>query len=579
MRKVIVVAAVCLVLAADSGADIVYLRSGKILRGPVTRKDGKVQVETSAGVKTAFLSEVVHIVHTGGDDQPARPSDQTPVPPEEPPVPPAPLEVPATQPAGADTVASPRSKAFRVENAVMPESMVYFLERIMARTPPGESTYYLRRDIEAWRVVAHERKRRSGPRWVGPKDFVRHRRTYVKYRAEAADLIRQAYRLRSKKKPEEIAERRRLAEAAHSKAARAASVWADPLLKRFLMGLAFLDSGDYRRAAQFFKLCVGEAPLVAAFHQAYGQALLHQQRALPALEAFVMTMRLKPNLKSAELQTQLELIKKTMQKVPGRKVTDPIYVAAEELVAEYDQQTRRSSYTSRRSFWLMPAEKSWQRRDNELPVPPYDRLVFRQCLGVPLGTSLLMVDTAAVKEALAMYVQIDEDTVVPAEAIRTGAYKEKARLPVTLVGVPGCLFEPVDVAFGAPPKNSKATMYAVNFMTEMGSSVRLAQGKVISATEDGAVDLTVGPAAGEGVAPVFNGDGALMGLRTGRTDVRLRRCGMSMFLPPGKLAELLEYALSRTRDSSRRSRQTEKTRSATGRCFVVYAIASELLEE
>ena len=604
MRRSWLLAAAVLTVAAGAAADIVYLRGGKMLQGKTTREGDMIVVRSDTGETKVPLSDVVHIVPS---EEPAASLD-TPLSASTKPA-------PANRPAGADldeptapppvpvsaegavNPAAPE-RTFAADQASMADMQVFAWERVMARMAAGAESYYLRQEIDRAKGTAHERKRRVGANWLGPKEFVSHRAAYVKKLAEAQEIISRAGRLDLAKTDKEIADHRALMAAGNRKLQEAADMWADPLLRRYLLGLAMLWGGqDTDRAAALLGSLTRECPLVAGYQQAHGMALMAQKRELTALAAYVEMMRLRPDPRGADKQTIIDLVDKAMQQVPGHKVKSPVYQAAQELVEKLKAQKAASGFgggfgAARKNdvTLLMPDTKgrSWQTRGQVLPVPPYDRLIFRQAVGVPIAPDLMLVDAKAAADAMEIYVQIDSRTVVPAqlERAKTG---EPGTPAVSVLRLKGYAFHPLVQADPADlTANTSVVAFATDFYSEMGNRIRTVTGKVVpdAPKSEGQTPFTLGLAAGEGAAPVLMGDDMLVGFLTGRIDTPAARCGLSKFIPVADLDYLFKSIKIGSSAAPLRKPGSNVLPApaapagvdVAGKAFLVYFIVPEVLE-
>ena len=140
----------------------------------------------------------------------------------------------------------------------------------------------------------------------------------------------------------------------------AATVWPDTIIREFLAGTLDLRAKNYKRAKQRFSNCIDAEPLVAAFHQGRGIALIGLNQHLQALEEFSVCLQLRD-----DSFRSLELVGEAMRVTPGAKIKDPAYVKAKDLLAQYEKPKTAYRIRSRRMAWLMPG-RLWQSRDETL---------------------------------------------------------------------------------------------------------------------------------------------------------------------------------------------------------------------
>ena len=210
-------------------------------------------------------------------------------------------------------------------------------------------------------------------------------------------------------------------------------------------------------------------------------------------------------------------------------------------------------------------------REGALPAPDYDRLVFRQAVAVAAAKDVLLVDAAAVRDALAVFVRVDEKTIVPAEAPSTSSFSRHRDRLLVAVDVPGAEFAPVE-----PARTGAAggTVHALGILMELGSDVRT--GKASLPAEAGG--RCGGLLPGEGAAPVLDDAGRLAGFLAGKTDVTLEGGGPDRPVPPEELADLLARAARSSRSSGAASAPAS-SEPAAGGVLVVYAVAAESLAQ
>lgn len=593
-------AAAVLAAATLARADVVYLRNGTMLQGQ-TAKEGDVIVVRSEGVETKVaLADVVHIVRS---EDPA-PSLDAPLgassqqgPASRPgagdldePIAPPPVPVSAE---GAVNPAAPE-RTFSTDRASMPDTQIFAWERIMGRMNAGAESYYLRQEIDRAKSTAHERKRRAGLNWLGPKEFAARRAAYLKKLAEAEELINRAGRSENAKTEKEIAQHHALMTAGNKKLQEAADLWADPLLRRYLLGMASLWGQDFDRGELLLGSLTKECPLVAGYRQAHGMALAEQKRGLAALGEYVEMMQLRPDARGSDKQMMVDLVERAMRTVPGHKIKSPVYQRAQELVEKLKAQKASGFGTlgggrKNELTLLMPDAKgrSWQTRGPVLPVPSYDRLVFRQAVGVPIGPEAMLVDAKAAADAMEVYVQIDSRTVVPAqlERARTG---EAPGQPLTMIRVKGYAFHPLTKPDPSDlTANASVVTFSTDFYWEMGNRIRTVGGKVVPAPagKEGPPQFTMGLLAGEGTAPVLMGEDSLVGFLSGRVDAAADHCGLSKFIPTAEVEHFFKAVKTDRPGSSVVRRVGVPAAPASppavevaGKAFLVYFIAPEVLE-
>jgi tetratricopeptide (TPR) repeat protein len=354
--------------------------------------------------------------------------------------------------------------------------------------------------------------------------------------------------------------------------------WADPLIRNFLAAIVQYHQDSFPQAEALFRKCADDAPLVAAFHQGHGLTLLQMDRASQALVELLCALELQPD--SRDL---LQDVDRAMKKVPGAEVKNAAYLQAQKVLALYDDADKKA-FPSRGISWLMPG-REWTTRSESLPTPAYDRLVFRQALGVAVGKRTLLVDAAAVKDALELYVQIDEQTVAPASMRRISFGSSRVAPVLVPVFVGGYEFTPPTLADDAnhAPSQGQVVAYALPSYPDFGSTFRKIPGQFGKPAASGTPALTVTLAPGDAAGPVFTADGAtLLGFLAGKIDPAVEGGGADAFWPLAQQGQALKQARSPSSSIDysgySRARRKAQTQPAQGQVFVVHAIFGEKLD-
>ncbi|GAH71916.1 unnamed protein product, partial [marine sediment metagenome] len=250
------------------------------------------------------------------------------------------------------------------------------------------------------------------------------------------------------------ARQRRLQTEAREELLAAARVWPDTVIRDFLIATLNLRHEAYARAEEGFRRCVQAQPLVAAFHQGRGYALLGLKRPLDALEEFALCLRLRD-----DTYETIKLVRNGMKEVPGRSIKDPVYTRARELVDRYEKPTHEYRSYSRGMSWLMPGAV-WTARQGTLFTGPYDRVVAKQALGVPVSENgLLLVDRGALAGAQLIYVEVAPGRFARAQFARqiwSGLRSASRNIPLAPIAVRGVTFTPVDLVKPAALKADQA---------------------------------------------------------------------------------------------------------------------------
>jgi tetratricopeptide (TPR) repeat protein len=446
-----------------------------------------------------------------------------------------------------------------------PESVVFMLTRRAESLPPGATAGAVRQQIDEYRAMAHDLKRRVGTTWADIEDFDRGRRAYLGYLAEAEQSYREIRRSYRGKTPAQEETDRALLTTAQAKLQQAARSWPDPLLRQFLCGVAELERGANTEALALFARCSTDAPRVAAFWQGRGMALAAMDRPIEALDCYNHVAKLEPGSPDA-----VELLRDGMRHVPGSQMRRDEYLEAVELADRFD--SGRGASRTRGTSWLLPGGAS-RVTDFGLPKLPHDRLVFRQCVGTAVAENALLVDAETVADALEIYLVLPDGRIAPARLGRTPR-RERDEPPIAVVSVEGYSFEPLTVGKVASAGQS-VTVDTAPLYAEMGSATRSYETTLVAAGEgEGKLRLANGLAAGETTAPVV-ADGRLVGMQTGRTDVTAPDCGGDRFIPIGDLDDVVKAAERVARSTGRRREGAPRPISVQGNRFGVLAISGE----
>jgi tetratricopeptide (TPR) repeat protein len=556
-------------IATQAPADIVYLKNGNSYEGTIiSRTDTQVVIKVRNDQVEIPTEDVLHITF-----EKRSASAPAPVVPGQP----RPQTAPAPAgPRSQEALAGLESKPFSTEDTTQPETLVFMLMRSLAGAPPGSGAFEIRRQIEQWRIAAHDRKRRAGTRWASPKEVAALRGAYADVLKEAQSLATHAAQGRGRSG--QSAEAQRQLAGAMTKIQEAALKWPDPLLREFLLGLAAYQAKNYTLAADRFRNCSQTAPRVAGFRQAHGAAMMELQQHIEAVSEFTDLLRLLPGSRDAN-----QLLRIAMKRTPGGLTNEAAYVEAQKLLDEYETP-EAGYYTRRGQTWLMPG-RAWYVTDRLLlPSPPYDRLIFRQGVAVPVDKQTLMLDAEVVRDAKEVFVRLNSKTVVGARIRKPSYFGTKTKEdPLAFVQVTGVELLPLkfDKATRARP-GEVVTFHGISLYDEMGRAVRSVGTTVKFVADDGAVKLADGLAAGEAAAPVVTADGRLLTFLVGKTDVKADDGGTGLAMPPNEIADVMDRG---RRGSSLYSSYGQVNRKASaaplvanGSAFVVYATAVEKLD-
>ncbi|MGB2820020.1 MAG: hypothetical protein WBF17_03505 [Phycisphaerae bacterium] len=546
MRRAAIFLHICVALAAPAFGDIVYMSDGKVHRGEVSRDGDKVLIKKALATIAVDIKDVHKIVKS--DTPGTRPVD--------PPI------------AATVTLDTPLTGPDRYTR---PEPHVFLAMRQLAGTPGGTTAYELRQQIKTWQVRTHDRERKFMNRWIAPRDMERAREEFSARLGKTKDLVTKLRRAGSAT----AAGRAAQAQYRHSLASHfreAAQVWPDLLMRDFLMAVSHLEGLNYNGSLQTFDKCIAAAPRVAAFRQGKALALAGRNQKIEALAACLEVLHLQPDSRDAH-----NMVKQAMTDTPGELMADPTFVMAKEIMELYEESGSRT-YSPRGITWLMPG-RPWTGREFVLLTPPYDRLVFRQAVGVPVGKNALLVDESAVAGALETYVTIRPGVVVPARPQRTSTWgRRKDPAPLGIVTVGDFDFTPLKADGSAQiAKQQMLTVYGLDLYEEMGGEVRQMSALVEDIEPGGVLRLSRKLAPGETAGPVVTKDGQLVGFLGGKTDAMVDGGGPDRFIPVLEVADLVKQA-GRTRSFSggySRVKRKVAPKPAQGRFFVVHITAAE----
>lgn len=550
---------VCLALLAGlsvAAADTVHLRDGRKYVGKVTSKPGKVVVEMKLGTIELNAADVL-LIDTG-----------TAV------VPDAAASLPEEEKSAPVSLGG--AVYWDSSACTLPEAMLFMLARQeqagFADSPPDTTSAV---QLNQWRIYAHEGRRKLGSDWLTRPDQRRRRAAYDKALRDADDVIRQAHSVYGQTPADQA--RRKDLEAKATKAVKdAIALWPDPIIQDFLSGVTDLQAKDFTDAEAHFRRCCQAEPLVAAFHQGRGLALAGLKRPMPVLTEFVAAVALRDD--NYEL---LQTLETAMKDVPGTKTSDAVYLQAQAILDRYEPP--KNPYRSYGGTpWMMPGPRSWQWRDDQGFTPPYDRVVTRQTIGVPIADNVLIVDEEAIRSADLLYVEIAPGKVVYAEPMQRGLGSTTAKTTAYLAGikVTDATFTPVEMdKLADPKKGQELTLKTVNCYRQMGTAIRSPISSVGEAAER-TIELKKSLQPGESMAAAFAGED-FVGFVSGRTDFEAEDFGNSSLFKAADLAAAIDPIKRSLRYSSsnRFGRPTLKADApklqAQGKVFLVHILVGE----
>lgn len=573
-RLMLVLAAVLGLCPLVAAGDTVYLHSGKTYEGEVTTSGDKVIIKTGDETIELAAENVLTIVKGTMPASTSAPAD----------------EAATTQSTQESPAAAPVNLGrFNLADVERPEPYVFALMRTLSGVGGGTANYEAREQMRRWQIMAHDRKRKADGQWLAPAEFVRRREAYISALAEAEKAIRDSQPPNNMRNvsQQEQARLRQARIKAMDQLAQAARTWADPALRSFLMGVAYYQADNHVQAEAAFRAAFRQGPRVAGYAQGMGLAQLELDRASDALDSFMTTLKLQPDSSEA-----LRLVRECMRKVPGAETRRPGYAAAQELVGQYTggPAAPRATWGGANRLasiaWMMPGDRGWMVRGETLPVPPYDRLTFRQGAAVAISENLLLVDAEALRDALEIFVIIDGQPV-PAAVQRVTPVRGAPLPPVALLKVEHHTLKPAVLPEEgkAPAANTQATIHAMNIFESMGSEVRKAAGVIKSVDKAGGVTLNVALAPGESAAPILTQDNVLAGFVAGRTDAQADMGGPEAVIQVADLEPVLKVAarstssISRPSYGSARVTRTVEPKVVEQTVFAVIATCGEKIDK
>jgi len=589
-RLSIFVALLVVLIFSDALADIIYLRNGRKYVGKVSQIKDMYIVEMSYGTITVDKSDVIYVAYGLGTTRPtftktSRCSKTIP-----------------DRPVSLET----QVKRWDITEATLPDPIVFMLTRQAELLKNLQHDLY-GQNLKQWVIAAHDKKRKVGGIWLTREQQRKRRIAFETHLRKGNDLLRQANSIRPRTASDRT-KKRRLMEKAEREYSIAVKAFPDNLLGEFLTGILALRHKRYEKAEMHFRHCCQVEPLLAGFHQGRAIALMKLKRPLAALAEFSICVELRDDTFQS-----LEMLKKALKDTPGAMLSTTTYIKAKNLLERYQLPT--NTKRSRRPnvyVWLMPqvrmkgqsviylnryrsfthsTERELHRKiDPQFIIfsPPYDRIISKQALAIPVSKNVLIVDKNAIADANLIYIRISPGKLVQAKPIRqwhrTGTLGNVPDLPLALIRTWRANFEPIKLAKLAGIKvHSKLDIRAVNLYKQMGSTIRTDRAKVISISKAGKIKLDKTLLPGEVLGAVLMGK-SLAGLLTGRIEVETPGCGKSTFIPSAVLAEWLKrykYSLGRSVSSTYyrgpKLIPDAEIPSAKGQTFLVHILSTEKL--
>ncbi len=581
MRRILVLFVLSgLTFAAAAVGDIIYKRNNTQLVGKVTEKGDKYIIEMPNGTFSVDKADVIYVAYGTGTTKPT--SAPAPPPDDSEPVDPA----------------VSRIRQWNINEAMLPEPIVFMLARQLELVAEA-GTDTMHRQLQQWRIAAHDGNRKSGQRWLTRAQQRRYRADFEKRLRQGDQFARRAEGV-SARTGSDRAKKRDLQAKAEQEYAAAVRVLPDATMRDFFTAVLDLRNRKYKKAQSGFTRCIRSEPLVAAFRQGRGIALSKLNRPLEALKEFTFCLQLRD-----DAYETIRLVEAAMKDVPGSKLADPAYLNAHDLLDRYEKPQRTSQSRNTGTVWLMPGS-GWQERsyrpsagteddrdDRQQPdtqfdllLPQYDRVVSKQTLAIPVSETALLVDKNAIAGAEILYVQIAPNVLVRAWVSRSSGYSSRRNrpdLPLAIIHTEGVTFSPVNVEKTADLKVGQTlTIYGVNLYRQMGTEIRKGEANVTTVGADG-ITISAGLLPGETVGAAM-ADDTFAGLLTARTGQQEEGCGKSAFITPADLAawiDPIKRSLDKKtfrRPSGGRGPEVKKDapeRTVTGKVFLVHILLGE----
>ncbi len=560
--------------SAIAAGDVVFTKDGREIEGQVTQADGIVTVTTPEGGTIEIPKEdVLGIAVEPPEKQEADlPPDYNPPVTDDLPDTPPDMNPAIDTDSQAPRIITPPTVSLDLDKITRPEPIAFRYMRLIAEATPDEAVE-LDRTLQIWQGHCHDRLRKIGTDWVKPDVYGEKRETFTELMDNATEI---AQELAQVDDDDEDADdtRARLTRQHEAAMLRAANMWADPEIGRFLKAVAYYQAGDYDNAADEFNYLRRAYPLITAYHQGYGLAAMEVPGdELDALAAFINALSLEP-----DSQPMLNNLLAGIDNVPGHEARSDVFQQALEMRNTY----RQSALDARRPqqlSWAMPTSRAWLCRNDSLPMPPCDRIVYRQGWAIPVAQDTLLIDRAVVRDAERVFIQIDDDTLVPATALSTNSLKQY--LPtMAMVQTQEATFTPVPVAAEPDYDTGRGvTFTGVGLYVEMGTEERSVQSLISEMDEKWPADIVDTVSAGEGSTAVFDLEDQLVGFLMGKTDYLEDGGGDGKFVPLSQPLRNSLLRIARTKPSTKRSlREAIEPVSAEGTGFHVYAISTETFE-
>ena len=453
-------------------------------------------------------------------------------------------------------------EVIKIKDAARPESFLYMWLR---RSLDGSDT--IKKQITIYRMLAHDRKRKIGKKWFSPSDFTRRRKAFVGHLKAAQEKFREAKKFDKKEDAGSKKKRKGFFAAGNRDLAQASQSWADPVLRKFLLGLTKLHEGNDAGAESYFRECISKIPHIAGFHQARGQALLNLKRDDDALRENIIVLKLMPNSRDA-----LGILQLVMKKISGSTSQGQAYKDARAMVRQY---VKPAVYNPKKksTTWLFPGKK--MRNDSTpLPVLSFDRIELRQGIAVPVSHNVLAVDIGVVSGAEEVFLRAGSQ-IIPG---RVDPHSLKPGSLIAFVYFYECKFTPIKL-MGADQFQPKlqGIAYTTNIFREMGGKVRPFPVTVMKVDGEN-VTLSAGVAPGEGGGPVIDAQGQLLGFLAGKIDPEEEKFP-EKFSSVLQLGAAIEKIIKRKSNPPWRGKRNVKIVPISDKTFLIEALSYESFED
>jgi len=322
-----------LCMAGAGLGETVHMKDGATHVGTVSREGKQITIATGAGTVKVNEDDVLYVAD---DSAPGTASA------------PATTES-ATAPAGSAVDPSHVRVQWDASAATLPEAMLFMLSR-QQELLGGIDAGTLSGQIPAWRAMAHDGRRKLGNDWITRQRQQQLRQEFNARFNDARKLVQAAKGGYYGATPTaaDQAKKKKAEKEANDALNSAVQLWPDQLIRDLLQGDLELRMSLPRLAEQRFNRCIQAEPLVAAFHQGRGLALLASNQGLEALAEFIIVAQLR-----SDSYESLQLLEQGIKATPGTKLQDSNYLKAKALLDQYEKPRTTPGSGGKGIEWLV----------------------------------------------------------------------------------------------------------------------------------------------------------------------------------------------------------------------------------